>query len=199
MALVIPPGFANWTVTIQNAAGGASSRSSVSLGLNIPAPFVQADVARIANLFRDGLTPRYDNSWLIGPNHVVYNDAGVMKVFDDTGTEAGTHGAQSNVPPAVALVVSKNTGLIGARHRGRMYFPGLDEDSVNEDGTIDGAEVNAWQASIDALANSLIADASIVGLDLFHDETTPGANNPDAIVALVVRTVVGSMRPRQRR
>lgn len=199
MSLVIPAGFANFTLTITNAAGGASGVSSVSLGANVSGGLVQADVARIANLLRDGLTPRYDNSWTMGPTHVIWNDGGTMRVFDDSGTEAGTHAGQSNCPPGIALVVSKNTGLVGARHRGRLYMPGLDENSILESGLVDGTELNAWQTSFNSLYTSLNADASIDALDLFHDESTPGSGTPDVITGFTVRNVVGSMRPRQRR
>lgn len=199
MPLVIPPTYANWTLTLTNSGGGLSGRNSVSIGMEHAAGLTQTDVGRIANLLRDGLTPRYDNTWLLGPTHVVFNNAGTMQVFDDTGTEAGTHVSIATTPPSVALVVSKNTGLLGPRHRGRMYMPGLDEGQIGEDGIVSGSERNAWQTSIDALFASLVADAAVNQLVLFHDVSTPNANTPDIITSFTVRTTVGNMRPRQRR
>ena len=199
MPLVIPESYMNLTLTITNSSAGASARSSVSLGMRITGTFGQTEFARIANLMRDGLTPRYDNTWTMGPTHGVFKTGGLLLAFDDTGTEAGTHAAQGMLPPAVALVVSKHTGLVGRAHRGRMYMPGLDEAKVTEDGIVDGAEVNAWQASMDALHAALLADTAVDQIALFHDTTSPFAGTADPISNFIVRNVVGNMRPRQRR
>lgn len=197
--LQIPPDYANFKVTLTNADGGISGRSTVALAFHLVAPLIGTDVSRIANLLRDGLTPRYDNSWLLGPVRATENAAGILKVWEDTGTEAGTHAAGSYAPPGVALVISKRTGILGRAHRGRLFMPGVEETLINEGGIITGSEVNAWQASIDALQTALIADASIDSIALLHDVSSPFANDPDIVQNFLVRNVVGGMRPRQRR
>lgn len=200
MPLVIPNDCANWTLTLTNASGGASSRSSVSLAMRHAANLTQADVGRIANLLRDGLAPRYDNSWLLGPTHVVENQGGPpFNVWDDTGTEAGTHAVAAYAPPAIALIITKQTGLAGRSFRGRLYMPGVDEDNIDETGAINGAEVNAWQTSIDNLRTALLADAAVDDLILLHSEGNPNAGIPTVITSFTVRNIVGGMRPRQRR
>lgn len=200
MALLIPPGYANLTLTITNANGGASGVSSVALGFKcLLAPWDQGNVNAVSNLVRDGLTPRYDNGFTLGPTHVVLNDGGTLKAFDDTGTEAGTHSAYAAAPPATAIIVSKQTGLVGRRHRGRLFMPAPDEGQVDDAGVLNGTERNLWQTTMDDLRTSLLASASVDDLVLFHDESTPGASSPDVITSFVVRNVVGTMRPRQRR
>lgn len=199
MPLNIPNDHVNHHMTITNPAGGISARSTVAIGYHVTGTYAQADFARITNLIRDGLTPRYDNVWILGPSFGIARFGGALVRFDDTGTEAGTHTAATYVPPAVALVVSKHTGVVGRSFQGRMYMPGVNELAVNEAGIIDGAEVNDWQASMDALHAALLADAAIDQIVLFHDVTSPFAGVPTEVDGFVVRNTVGSMRPRQRR
>lgn len=199
MPLVVAPGYDNWTVTVQNTGGGASGQNSFSLGTQHTTPLGGTDVSRIANLFRDALTPLLDNGWLLGPVHVVTNVGGVLQVADDTGTEAGTASAAVYASPAVAHVVTKNTGLLGRSQRGRIYFPGVPEADVDEGGILAGARVNAVTAAFEDLRADLIADAAIDNVVLLHDSESPGDHTPTVIASMFCRTVVGTMRPRQRR
>lgn len=199
MALVIPPNYSNWTITLTNASGGSSAESSVSCGAATNGLLTQTDVNRVANIWRDGLKAGWDSGWTVGPVHVVENDSGVYKVWDDNTQEAGTATAAVYSPPSVSIIVSKNTGLRGRAHRGRMYMPGVVETSVGEDGRLDSGYVTAWQTLVDNLHTALLADASIFSLSLLHSETSPVANDPDILENFHVQTVVGTMRPRQRR
>ena len=199
VALVIPANFANFILTITNTGAGLSSRNSVAFGFDLTAGLTQGDVGRIANLLRDGLTPMYDNAWILGPTHAVEGTGAAPLVWDDTGTEAGIAGASVYSPPSVSYVVSKRTNIGGRAFRGRMYLPGVQEGDVDEAGIIAGARVNTTQATLDALKVALLADPAIDQLVLFHDDTTPGALAPTTIQSYLVRNVVGNMRPRQRR
>lgn len=199
MGLVINDLTSNWHITITNSGGGASAVSSVAIGTLNDNPLTQTIVDRVANLMRDGLKPFWDSGWTVGPVHVVENVAGDMFVWDNTATEAGTNGAAVYASPAVSLVVSKVTGLLGKAHRGRFYLPGIQESNVDEAGIIDAGAVTAYQAIIDAFKTSVVGDGAIGNLCLFHDESSPGDHSADVITSLLVRNVVGNMRPRQRR
>jgi hypothetical protein len=199
MALVIPANHANFILTISNNSGGLSARSSVAFGLDLTAGLTQADVGRIANILRDGLTSLYDNSWIFGPTHAVEGTGAAPLVWDDAGTEAGTGASSAYSSPANAYVVSKKTNIGGRQYRGRLYMPGVEEAAVGEDGVISGGYVNAFQTNFNNLRTNLIADAAIDNLVLFHDENTAGLLPPTVIQSFLVRNVVGTMRPRQRR
>lgn len=199
MPLVIPDGFVNAIITISNSSAGISAKSTISQAFNSQNQWTQATAGRIANIFRDALAPCLDNGFLIGPCRFVYGKAGSDEVWEDTGTEAGTRGAQTYGPPANAFVVSKVSGLAGVRNRGRLYMPGVADNDVGEDGIVQGATVNLLQAAFDDLFSDLEADADIQALDILHDSSTPGSQNPTQQVGYVVRNVVGTMRPRQRR
>lgn len=199
MPLVIPNQHSNWTITVQNSAATTSAISSVSFATDNLSPLDQTIVDRVANLFRDGLKGAWDNVWLVGPVKVVEGTGGVPKVWLNTTLEAGTATAADYAPPAVSLVVSKQTGLAGRSHRGRIYLPGVPETVINEGGNLDGTYVTNMQTLFTALLGSINGDAAVDNMVLLHDSSTPGAPAPDVITALTVRSPVGTMRPRQRR
>lgn len=199
MALVIPPGYANWRITITNGSGGASARSTIAIATDIDGTIDQAEMASIANIFRDNLTPLYDNSWIIGPVDVTYNISGTLHQANDTGTEAGTDSSTAYASPVVSHVVQKRTGLVGKAHRGRLYLPGVPEGDVDEAGTLAGSRVNDVTGFLTQLKDNLVATAQITKTVLLHDENTPGALPPDTVLEWLCTTVVGTMRPRQRR
>lgn len=199
MPLVIPDGHANWHVDIVNSSASDSGRSSVAFGTNLFGPLTQTIVDRVANLFRDGIKPIYDNSWFVGGVRVLENDAGTMKAWEQGLGEAGTASARDCCPPATSHVVSKRTGLAGKAHRGRLYLPGVPEGDVDEAGTLSNGYVTAIQTVLDSLQTAVEGDAAIVNLCLFHDDSTPGALPPDQVLSLQLKSTVGTMRPRQRR
>lgn len=199
MPLVIPNGFSNVQLTIQNTGAGASANSSIAVGIERTTHLDQAAVADLANRFRDALAPIVDTAWLLGPTHINETWDDVLYSWDDTGTEAGTHSSASYTSPAIAYVVSKQTGIAGRKFRGRCFMPGVSEADVDESGTLAGAAVNLVTAAFEDLRSDLLAAASLVDVVLFHDSETPGSVVPTSIVAFACRTVVGTMRPRQRR
>jgi hypothetical protein len=199
MPLAIPENFVNHRITLSNALGGASAVSSVAIAYEAVATYADGDFARISNILRDALAPRYDNSWLLGPNHALGRFGGNLVAFDDSGTEAGTGTSTVYAPPGLAYVVAKKTANAGRAFQGRMYMPGVFEGSVDEAGIIDGTVVNNWQATMDQLFTDLVADTAIEELALLHDANGPLANTPTALTSFVMRNIVGSMRPRQRR
>lgn len=199
MALVIPPGFANWRITLTNGSGGASQKNTIAWATDLDQALTQAEMAAIANIFRDELLVLLDNSWIAGPVDVVYNIGGTLHQANDTGTEAGTHSSEAYAPPAIAHVVQKRTGLVGKAHRGRLYFPGVPEADVDESGTLDGSRVNEVTTAFDDLRAALALSTRITGSYLLHDSESPGALPPDLILESPCTTTVGSMRPRQRR
>lgn len=199
MALVIPENCANWRITLTNGSGGQSAKNTIAIATDVLDVLSQADMARISNIFRDNLLTLLDNSWIAGPVDVVYRQDGILRQANDTGTEAGTHAAEAYAPPAIAHVVQKRTGLVGRSHRGRLYFPGVPEADVGEDGVIDGARVNEVTTAFTDLRTALRGDASITEVLLLHDEDTATDTDFDVVLELGCTTIVGGMRPRQRR
>lgn len=198
MSLLIAEDCANFQITITNAAGGLSSRSSIAIALKLTGQMVGGDFARLANIMRDGLKPIWDNQWSVGPIHVNENIGLTILTADDNIVEAGTDAAGTYLTPAIAYVVSKQTNIAGRRFRGRFFLPGV-PDAVDEAGVIPGAVVTSIQGILDTLWTNLNADASVEYVALLHDESTPNSHIPTEINRFLLRDIVGTMRPRQRR
>lgn len=199
MALVIPALGVNCIVSINNGTGGDSGDSSIAFGIErTAAGWGQTDANRVANLFRDGLKGLWDSTWAVGPVRFIFGPL-PYTVLEDTTTELGTGTAAVYSPPAVSLIVSKKTAFIGRQHRGRVYLPGVPETLVDDSGLLDATYVSDVQTLFNALFTSINADASVAQLELFHDSETPGALAPTPLSSFLVRNVVGTMRPRQRR
>src|SRR5215207_3150713 len=75
---------------------------------------------------------------------------------DVSGTAVG-EGTGEALPPSVAIMAEKVTAFGGRRGRGRMYLPGIDEDSVDMGGVVDPANVSGINT---ALAGFLAALAT---------------------------------------
>jgi hypothetical protein len=74
--------------------------------------------------------------------------------------------AVATVPPNVALLIKKTTGLGGKRNRGRSYFPFILADaSVNENGTITPLTVAAYQVAATAFLGVLNGDLTPMGIE----------------------------------
>lgn len=199
MPLVIPEGFGNIVLKIQNTGGGQSSVNSIALGVSTTGTFGQTEFNSLSNIMRDGLKTLWDNGWFVGPTHGNFTFGGLPIVFDDTTTEVGTHTADTYAPPQIANVVTKSTGLAGRQFRGRVYLPGVPLGSAGEDGNINPAYTTSVNAAFAALRTALIADAACDQVVLFHDSTSPGTHTPNNILSFTSRVKVATMRPRQRR
>lgn len=197
MPLVIPDGFANAVVTIENSAGGASSKSSIALAFSLITGVGQVEADRIANVFRDQLKVLWDNQWDVGPVNFSFGPAPYV-VLEGAGVESGTAVAAVYAPPAVAISCTKRTNIAGKRFRGRFYLPGVPETLVEEDGALSVSYLADVQTALDALMVALEADTAIGNLFLLHDSSTP-ATAPTRIFKLLARTPVATIRKRQRR
>ena len=94
--------------------------------------------------------------------------------------------------PEQCMLVRKHTALGGKKHRGRFYWPGMRRADINDDGTIDPAEVGEWT---DASRSFLTAMSALdLGLALLH--TTAG--DPDDITDVTAEAVIATQRRRLR-
>jgi hypothetical protein len=96
-------------------------------------------------------------------------------------------------PPQVAALISLSTGLPGRSNRGRVYWPGvLEESAVNAQGQIDPLVrttiQNQWENFLAALET---IDATPVILHSSSSDPTP-------VLSSVVRGNVATQRRRQR-
>lgn len=94
-------------------------------------------------------------------------------------------GVVTSLPPNCALLVKKTTGFGGRHNRGRTYFPFLlDESHVAENGTIDNAELSAFNA----LMATFLAQLSTDGMKMVIAERIFDLPHPPHHVTQIVTT-----------
>lgn len=167
----IPIGFAqiNYHFTGEGAPTGADITIGVQTGFGPTAEEVAEDAATawgtadMAALYVDALTMS-KVTVKMGPNATgEFHERSVD--FPGTGTGAA-------VPPNTAALIRKNTALGGRKGRGRLYFPGIPEASVDSGGELLEVLRAGFDTRWEDWSTFMIA-AGWVPVLLHGDETTP--------------------------
>lgn len=201
MTVVIPPGYAqlsieHWLADYPRPAVTTFAAKILGTedgdGFNPATQFFTAFVTAYKALVDNGVTLR-------NPRAVVGQDGGDPLVFTTAQSEAGGQ-ARSSTAPALALMISKNTGLGGRKNRGRMYFPwAMDDNAVAENGSVNSTIVNAYTSAsanfLDYLGGADSRFSLLDGAVLLHSDLTP----PTPITSMVASPVIRTQRNRQAR
>lgn len=192
---VIPNNYAqiNWQFTgLQNPHG-----SDVTLGVDVSSYGGTAQDA--ANDARDAwianIMPLLNLGTVLSNTHVKFGPNSTGPAADASSSTAGT-GSNSAASPQVTFLVHKATLFGGHAGRGRMFIPGLQESSVNGDGTLDSGTVTALQGGVDDLLTDL-GTALLIPV-LLHGAGSP-LSTPSTITSFTVDSVVATQRRRLRR
>jgi hypothetical protein len=104
--------------------------------------------------------------------------------------------ATSSAAPNTAVLLHKNTALGGRAGRGRLYVPGVPENSIDDAGVLAGAYVTARQAEW----TSWLLLLSTIDLPcvVLHGANSP-ISTPTPLTALTLDGTVATQRRRLRR
>lgn len=191
MTLVIPDGKGECVATF-TTSGDAGPALNV-WGFEWDNLTTPDDVAAsIAAIYNTEVMVGLTNTVALTNVRVVINDAGTLLEGVWTGSHQGDVTADG-ASPQVAYLVRKTTGLAGREHRGRMYWPGCDEQSITASGAIAPTALTNLQTNADDfLAALLAADHPMI---LLHtDIGTP----VDTVVSLKVDPKCATQRRRLR-
>jgi hypothetical protein len=118
---------------------------------------------------------------------------GPSGIWTDTWNGTATGGAAA---PNTAWLVRKVTALGGHAGRGRMYWPGVPEEEVDDAGTIASGTRGTFEGKIgDMFAALVLEDLNPV---LFHGPQSP-VSAPTLITGYAVDSRVATQRRRLRR
>jgi hypothetical protein len=121
------------------------------------------------------------------------DETGPSGVFSYSLT--GNYGAGA-CPPNTSVLISKVTNQGGRSGRGRMYWPGIREDQIDNGGMLNSGLLAGVQAGFDGF----LADMATSGLQLVleHGPDSP-FGIPGVVSALPVSSKVATQRRRLRR
>lgn len=101
--------------------------------------------------------------------------------------------AGSVTQPNTAILVHKRSNFGGPKNRGRWFIPGVVDEDVETDGTLDAARRTSMQTAVDAFLNGV----QVAGYNpvILHS----GLETPTTIVTMAVDGTVATQRRRLRR
>ena len=185
----IPAGYAEAVFRI-NSANFTDGYALTTMGLQLVSGDEQAAADLIGPAFATAIwTPA-------GFSGFVYDRCTVRSATAEGIHVSSTAGTASGAPLAVngSLLVKKGTALLGRHNRGRMYIPGiLDESGVDARGFINSSDVPSFQTKVDNFRTAY-EDGSLVSVIIHANGSTP-----TTITRLVVESQIGTQRRRMRR
>jgi hypothetical protein len=198
MGIKVPVGYTS--VSYRLALAGDAEEMLVTMGFRIETGFGINPAG--AELLADSFQANMINLCAAG-----YTFRG-LRASDGPDGEGQVHEVERSVaststktgmPPNVAYLTRKITGLGGRRNRGRFYMPGVSEIDVDNTGLLTATHRTNYQTSVTAWFNQNVAGTEIAAHALFHDtpEGVPGVA-PTDILQLNVQPKVATQRRRLR-
>jgi hypothetical protein len=187
----IPTGYAQinlmWTWT------ASSQTAECEFGVNLDG--YPGGVSEAAS---DVLTAYGDaNMKVLQTNHITLTNVHCKFGPNDTGAAgdapAGIAGDLSTqgLTPNTCVLITKVTELGGRHGRGRMYWPGWEEGTVDSYGILDDDAFGAFVTHMTEFHDAL--DSAGLPMELLHTADTP---DPSPIVALTPQRKVATQRRR---
>lgn len=193
--MIIPTGYAQ--VNLMFTGSALPNGAQVTLGYKLGTGF--DDPAILAA----GVIAAIDGSDWLANVHVQNVISSVLAKLgpNDTGASAevpcdieGTY-SSGGCKPNTTFLISKTTAVGGHAGRGRAYWPGVPDNEVENDGTIQGATLVAAQSDLSSLFSDL--DSVSDGLYLLHGAGSP-VSTPTKITQFLLDARVATQRRRLR-
>lgn len=191
--MFIPEGFAQ--VNIRYTGSGAPTGAEVTFAVALEPVLAGAAVVAeaIGDIWRDTVNVYVSNT-------ITFDSILVKFGPNDTGESAvvayGVAGSVSDDPagPQVASLVRKNTNHGGRQGRGRLFLPGVPEESTDEAGNLDAGYHANLQEQFDNLHEGLVTAEYLPVL--LHGAALPV---PYDITSFSVQVKTATQRHRLRR
>jgi hypothetical protein len=188
--MTIPAGFYEATINFQRLSGAGSAASVVFGGQKVTTGLTDtadAVAAAIVAEFNESFAPDVLPALLVVRDDVA--EAGRVLALDpNTGTAMAS--------PATCVLVAKQTAHRGRANKGRMFLPGLLQDSqVENDGTIPSGQVTGLQTAFTAFLGQLSSNS--VPMYILHKSDPTLA--PSLVESLTVRPLIATQRRRLRK
>lgn len=193
--LILPPGYVLIQLQFKHALVARPMLTTFAAEIDTP-PFSQGNCNAVISALRAAVAPLYDSEWTIAPGRVTAG-GDPPTAFVTPGTITGSASAAESPPPQVALLISKRTGFVGRRFRGRCYLPCGNEQSINQDGSVSGTYLTTLNNAAIAITAALDDVASnLAGQVLLHSDI---GVDPTPVTSFVGGTYVATQRRRLKR
>lgn len=195
---IIPPGFAEISIPLTNAAltrpayvvfgvelGGASTNPTVIAG-------------QVQAAFHTTLGAGIDNQVSIGPTRCAVGQDGGDPIIGWTNGSLQGGANIDSLPPANAVVYRKGTAVGGRRGRGFMYIPWqITRASVSEGGVIEASAVTSRTTAANNFLNALTT--ATYPMVLLHSPGISATPDPTPVTSMVCTPIISHQVRRQTR
>lgn len=184
--LVIPAGFAE--CVFEHTHNDTLQKGVCTLGVNTDDTTLLTD---IANLWNTDMLTEMNNAWTYTQFRGVVTGGTIVTVnFAQPG-----HGGGTGMAPQVSYLFKKHTLVTGKANRGRMYYPGCDDTSVDPDGRVSSGKLTGLTTMVTTFVSDLGGlSTPVVPYILHHSALAPTAVN-----SILPEPVVATQRRRLRR
>lgn len=201
MPIVIPPGYAQVTMTYTGAMFPATGGGTTTFGWgnNLTDTDLSLLATAVALSWQTNLQDLTSDKVTLAEVRAVSEDAFGGAAVSFTGSVG-----DDTSPPNVAILVSHYSARRGPRGRGRSYLPGLAFDSsTNDDGTLPAGQRNALQVAVEDFFGTISGDPTLPDdteqYILHNDEGSSTAGAPNLVLNRLVSGSVATQRRRLRR
>jgi hypothetical protein len=207
VALVIPVGFASFSIEITHARDAQPYNVTFGTETDLSEASAIDHANHAMSSFGGAFVSRLDSETFITKATGRFGQDGedVLIIDSDLAPMGGTRSG-SSVPPNTAVLVRKLSGLGGRRNRGRCYVPmAATAGAETEGGVLSTGERTALQTSANAWFNNLATgvppDVPPMPMVILHNEPPGGGvlPLPTPVVGLTVDTTLATQRRRLRR
>lgn len=193
MTIIVPPGFAHIDLSFRHSLyqRDAHCTYGVNIGEN---PEQIADFCLSA--WMSAMNAHLDNNVTMREvTATIGQDGGDPLIDTALNTTPGGRSAEST-PPALALLLTKRSGVGGRRNTGRMFLPWFNsEASVSETGIVAPSTMTSYQTAVTAwLAFHTNGTVPMVILHRTGISTPP---SPTPVTQLVASNVISTQVRRQ--
>lgn len=194
--MIIPSGFGQ--VNLRFSGDIIPTGAEVTFGIDVA--LVDDTPAEMAELIRQRLltaniAQNYVNNVTLSSILVKYgpNDIGPSGIV-----AAAIQGSKTgdNVAANTACLVNKNTAFGGRAGKGRMYWPGMSAEDIDDSNLLSSAFATAFATALNNFRTAMAT--ADVGLVLLHDAGSP-LTIPTPITSFTVQRLVATQRRRLRR
>lgn len=140
----------------------------VTFGLRISDDVSPGMMAELSDAWLDALQDLTPETYTLKSVDAQDSEGGqAIAVVNAVGTSNGIA-----LPQNCALLVRKNTGLVGRANRGRFFYPGVQREAVSETGTIDDESLSNYQDGFSSFLENVNAVDNVDGMVLLHSESS---------------------------
>jgi hypothetical protein len=201
MPQINPTGFA--AVIHSMTLLGDPEPMAITYGVGFDGPLPVAQAQNACNALRSAFTDNMSNIIATGYAHkqteMIVGGFTPPLVYLDPTPVVFT-GTINPLPQNSALLVQKRSALIGRRHRGRLYIPGVNEVEVAPNGVVSPALLAAYNSALQSWLTAIRNITEVLDMFILHTQAplAPAPPEPTRVSTLVADDVIATQRRRLR-